>query len=73
MFVRHSGRSFIYSKNNKGHKIEPCGTPHLIGCLDETKLPVDTFVVGLRDMTLTIEDLGPLFHNVAAFLTEYHD
>ena len=29
-FVNISPRSFMYAKNNKGPKIDPCGTPHVI-------------------------------------------
>ena len=38
VFLRHSGKSLIYNKNSNGPKIEPCGTPYLIKCSDETKL-----------------------------------
>ena len=34
---RHPGRSLIYIKNNKGSKIEPCGTPQLINLALDTQ------------------------------------
>ncbi len=36
VILRHSGKSLMYNKNNNGPKIEPCGTPHLTRCSDET-------------------------------------
>ena len=37
---RHSGKSLIYNKKSNGSNIEPCGTPHLIKCSDETKFSI---------------------------------
>ena len=38
VLFRHSGKSLMY-KHSNGPKIEPCGTPHLIKCSEETELP----------------------------------
>ena len=40
VLLRHSGKSLIYNKKSNGPKIEPCGTPHLIKCSEEKKLPI---------------------------------
>ena len=29
-------RSLMYNKNNNGPSMDPCGTPHVIRCLDDT-------------------------------------
>ena len=29
-YFKESGISFMYNRNNKGPKIDPCGTPHFI-------------------------------------------
>jgi hypothetical protein len=63
----------IYNKNSNGPKIEPCGTPHLIKCSDETKLSIlDTFGVDLKDMILTSQELDLVFHKIPAFSVECH-
>ena len=36
VLLRHSGKSLMYNRKNNGPRIEPCGTPHLIMCSDET-------------------------------------
>jgi hypothetical protein len=37
------GKSFINIKNNKGPKIEPCGTPQLISTVEEFDELMDTY------------------------------
>ena len=40
--TRQSGKSFIYSKNNRGPKILPWGTPDSTGKRDKVVLPTLT-------------------------------
>ena len=39
------GRSFIYNKNSRGPRVEPWGTPQVIGLREDSTSPVFTKLV----------------------------
>ena len=43
-FFETFARSFMYSKNKRGPRTEPCGTPHLISKVSEVLPQTETYL-----------------------------
>jgi hypothetical protein len=72
------GRSLMYKRNNRGPRIEPCGTPYLTVPQSEQHFyshyyTIQLFVFYFPDRTSTMCLFYHRYHILPICLEEYHD